>query len=154
MSGFDVGAPAPHAVASAEAGAAEVVVSNAEAGPLAGRRLLLVEDEYVLAVGLSDTLGDLGAEVVGPVASVADALALLETLPELDAAVLDVNLGREVVYPVADALLARGLPFLFATANDPAALPAHYGRVPVCRKPFDLATLRSALGALARPRAN
>lgn len=116
--------------------------------PLAGLRLLLVEDEFVLAVGVSDTLGDLGADVVGPIASVTDALALLETLPEIDGAVLDVNLGHEAVYPVADALLARGLPFIFATANDPDHLPERFRGIRVCRKPFDASTFREAVETL------
>lgn len=134
---------------AAHAGAAPA----ASGAPLAGLRLLLVEDEFVLAVGLSDTLGDLGADVVGPVASVSDALGLLETLPEIDGAVLDVNLGREAVYPVADALLARGLPFVFATANDPQRLPERFRAVRVCRKPFDLQELHATLGALREARA-
>lgn len=115
-----------------------------------GWRVLLVEDEFVLALGLSDTLADLGAEVIGPVASVADALKLIEQVPEMDAAVLDVNLGDEVVYPVADALLARGVPFLFSTANDRTTLPARYANVALCRKPFRPAQFREALCALHR----
>ncbi|WP_133499168.1 response regulator [Cognatilysobacter terrigena] len=110
-----------------------------------GLRLLLVEDEYVLAIGLADALGDLGAVVVGPVTTVEDALALVERVPEIDAAVLDVNLGHQVVYPVADALLARGIPFLFATANEPSKLPERFARVPVCRKPFDVRQFRDAV---------
>lgn len=115
---------------------------------LGGWRVLLVEDEFVLALGLSDVLLDLGAEPLGPVASVADALALIENVPEMDAAVLDVNLGDEVVYPVADALLARGVPFLFSTANERTALPERFSRVPLCRKPFGPADFSSALRAL------
>lgn len=130
----------------------QVPAAPATDAPLAGLRLLLVEDEFVLAVGLSDTLGDLGADVVGPVASVADALALLETLPEIDGAVLDVNLGREAVYPVADALLARGLPFVFATASDPERLPERFRAVRVCRKPFDLRELHATVGLLRATR--
>lgn len=118
-----------------------------------GRRLLLVEDEFVLALGVADALTDLGADVLGPVASVADALALLEHVPEIDAAVLDVNLGGEVVYPVADALLARGVPFLFATANDRTQLPPRFAHVDLCRKPFDLAGFMRSLQRLqAMPR--
>ncbi|GAB6194768.1 response regulator [Lysobacter xanthus] len=113
-----------------------------------GLRLLLVEDEFVLALGLSDVLGDAGAVVLGPVATVEDALALVERVPEMDGAVLDVNLGDEVVYPVADALTARGIPFLFSTANDPGRLPERFARVPVCRKPFEIDTIHAAVAAL------
>lgn len=115
---------------------------------LHGLRLLLVEDEFVLALGLSDTLGDLGAVVLGPVATVDDALVLIERVPEIDGAILDVNLGREVVYPVADALLARGIPFLFATANPRANLPERFAHVRICQKPFDAAAFRDAVAAL------
>ena len=116
-----------------------------------GLRLLLVEDEYVLALGLADALADLGVVVVGPVATVEDALALVQRVPEIDGAVLDVNLGREVAYPVADALLARGIPFLFATANDRARLPERFAHVTVCRKPFRVDAFRDAVAALRVP---
>lgn len=112
---------------------------------LEGLRLLLVEDEFVLALGLTDSLGDMGAIVLGPVTTVEDALALIERVPEIDAAVLDVNLGQQVVYPVADALIARGVPFMFATANEPAELPERFARMPVCRKPFNVGHFRDAV---------
>mgnify|MGYP003577931795 FL=1 len=113
-----------------------------------GLRLLLVEDEFVLALGLADALGDLGAVVLGPVATVGDALALIERVPEIDGAVLDVNLGHEVAYAVADALVARGIPFLFATANERARLPERFAHVPVCQKPFEVEAFRDAVAAL------
>lgn len=113
-----------------------------------GLRLLLVEDEYVLAVGLSDTLTDLGADVLGPVATVSDALALIGAVPEIDAAILDVNIGNEVVYPVADALTERGVPFFFATANSRADLPERFHAVGLCQKPFNVEEFRRALDHL------
>ncbi|MGY4515084.1 response regulator [Lysobacter sp. HA18] len=116
-----------------------------------GLRLLLVEDEYVLALGLADALGDMGAVVLGPVTTVEDALGLVERVPEIDAAVLDVNLGQQVVYPVADALIARGIPFLFSTANEPGALPERFAHMPVCRKPFKVDDFRDAVLRLHRP---
>lgn len=115
-----------------------------------GLRLLLVEDEFVLALGLADILGDLGAIVLGPVATVEDALALVERVPEIDGAVLDVNLGQEVAYPVADALRARGIPFLFATANARTNLPERFEHVTVCQKPFEIGAFRRAVEALRR----
>lgn len=101
-------------------------------------KVMLVEDEAMIAMVLEDFLADLDCEVVGPFGAVAPALAWLngsETLP--DAAVLDVNLGSERVYPVAEALKAAGVPFAFATG---------YGRIederfndaPVLSKPMDL----------------
>ena len=120
---------------------------------LRGLHLLLVEDEYLLALGLADAASDLGAEVFGPVGSVQDALALVQKLPELDAAILDINLGDATIYPVADALRARGVPFFFSTASAPIELPERFRDVPVCRKPFDVAAFRAALGRLYPARA-
>ena len=115
---------------------------------LHGLHLLLVEDDYLLALGLADSARDLGAEVFGPVAAVDDALALVHQLPELDAAILDINLRDRPVFPVADALRARGVPFVFSTASDLGALPARFRDVPVCPKPFDLASFHATLGRL------
>ena len=103
------------------------------------RRVLVVEDEYMIAQDLARELEDVGAEVLGPVPSVADALALLvaEAVPP-DAAILDVNLGGEMVFPVAEALRERGVPFVFVTGYDPWSLPQAYADVPCCEKPFDV----------------
>ncbi|SHJ18087.1 CheY chemotaxis protein or a CheY-like REC (receiver) domain [Roseomonas rosea] len=89
------------------------------AGPLVGRRILIVEDEYLIAEAMEEWLSGAGAKVVGPVPSVEQAFELIEE-PEkvLDGAVLDVNLGRgETAYPVADRLNERGVPYLFATGD-------------------------------------
>jgi CheY-like chemotaxis protein len=77
---------------------------------------MVVEDEAMIAMIIEDYLTDLGCEVVGPFASVAPALSYLNgPAADVDAALLDVNLGGERVFPVADALRARGTPFAFAT---------------------------------------
>ncbi len=115
---------------------------------LEGRRLLVVEDEYVVAADLADWLADLGVEVIGPAGSVADALDLIDRqhLP-LDGAVLDINLGGGQVFPVADRLLANGVPFLFVTGYDCPAVPDAYKQVPRHEKPFDRAMLTRLLSA-------
>lgn len=113
-----------------------------------GLRLLLVEDEYVLGWYMSRMLEELGAHVVGPVASVSDALMLLDHAPEIDAAILDVNLGEEAVFPVADALRREHVPFLFASAYDPAQMPERFRDVQLCPKPIDPGTMRNALSRL------
>ena len=86
-------------------------------------RILLVEDEGLIAMMLEDLLEDLGCELAGSAASVGAALAWIEAGGEADAALLDVNLGGEPVFPVAAALRARGVPFAFTTgygeAHDP-----------------------------------
>ena len=103
-----------------------------------GRRVLVVEDEYVLAEDLREGLEHQGAEVMGPVATVADALELLRMEPAPHVAILDINLGGEMVYPVADALRARGIPFIFATGYEPWSIPQAYADVPRAEKPVGL----------------
>ena len=112
---------------------------------LRGRRILVVEDEYMMAEDLRRDLEKVGAEVVGPVPSVADALRLLAREDGLDGAVLDVNLRGEKAYPVADALRERGVPFVLATGYEQWALPEAYKEVPRCDKPIDLCRLARAL---------
>ena len=91
---------------------------------------------------LQNLLEECGAEVIGPAGSVKDALGLVEKNGErIDGAVLDVNLRNEPVYPVADALAAQGLPFVFTTGYDTLAIPEAYAGVPRCEKPVDIAQL-------------
>jgi hypothetical protein len=82
-----------------------------------------VEDEYIVALDLARSFEQIGASVMGPVGSVARALALLSEGTTFDMAV-DINLGSEQVFPVADALWSRGLPFVFATGYDTASIPS------------------------------
>ena len=84
------------------------------AGP-SPRRILLVEDEGLVALMLEDMLEDMGYDVAYSAASVSQAVAWIEAGGEADAALLDVNLGGEPVFPVAEALRARGVPFAFTT---------------------------------------
>jgi CheY-like chemotaxis protein len=116
---------------------------------LTGRRFLVVEDEYLIAADVAAVLEALGVEVTGPVGTVAEALKLVETEGDrLDGAVLDVNLAGDRVYPVADALRRRGIPFLFTTGYDTAALPDSYADVARCRKPTDERRLERCLSNL------
>src|SRR3954454_16183654 len=126
----------------------------AEPGPdaLRGRRLLVVEDEYLIAVSLARALEGRGAEVVGPAGSVQDALALVEAAgDQLDGAVVDINLRDERVYPVADALAARGLPFVFLTGYDAQLIPDAYAGAPRCEKPVSSALLARKLSKAFHP---
>jgi DNA-binding LytR/AlgR family response regulator len=105
---------------------------------LTGRRLLIAEDEYMIAYDIAEFFKDAGAEVIGPVGSVKDALALIANEgARLDGALLDVNLRNDKVYPVADALSAAGVPFVFATGYDAHAIPEVYASVPRISKPVD-----------------
>jgi DNA-binding LytR/AlgR family response regulator len=105
---------------------------------LRGRCLLVVEDEYLIAADLTASLESLGVEVIGPAASVVEALSLIDNNSDrLDGAVLDINLQNERVYPVADVLAARGVPFVFTTGYDAVAVPTPYACAPRCEKPVD-----------------
>ena len=110
-----------------------------------GLRLLIVEDEYFLAKDLASHFLSLGVEVVGPAGTVADALALLKSA-DIEAAILDVNLRGERIYPVADVLLQRHIPFVFATGYGNELEPSAYARVPRCIKPVDFAVVARMLG--------
>lgn len=111
--------------------------------PLDGRRVLLVEDESLVAMLAEDMLLDLGCEVV--VAMRLDkALAHAHAGP-FDLAVLDVNLGDTHSYPIADALIERGVPFLFATGYGQQGLEAIYQTVPVLQKPYQPAQMQYLL---------
>jgi CheY-like chemotaxis protein len=113
---------------------------------LGGRRLLVVEDDYLIAIELAGALEDYGARIVGMAGSVKDARALIETEgDQLDGAVLDVNLDGDRVYPIADALLALGIPFVFATGYDLWVIPAVYAGVPRCEKPIRVSLLSRLL---------
>lgn len=117
-----------------------------DAEGLAGRRILVVEDEMFIAMMIEDLLRGLGCEVVGPAGNVSDALNLVATEP-LDGAVLDVNLGRERVFPVADTLRREVVPFVFVTGYGRTALTEAYDRHPMIRKPFEPETFGADLAA-------
>ena len=111
-------------------------------------RILVVEDEFLIALEIEQMLVDLGCTVIGPVPSVARALALLEREAP-DFAILDVNLGRERSTPVAEALRADGVPFGLATGYDRSQLPEEaYRDATHLGKPLDRHRLVDALACL------
>ncbi|MGT2482176.1 response regulator (plasmid) [Methylobacterium oryzae CBMB20] len=118
-------------------------------GALTGRRILLVEDEYLIAMEMERWLQDAGAEVVGPVPSVEQALDVIEEVNgALDAAVLDINLSHgELVYPVADRLKELGVPYLFATGDVRVVSDQTYREQPRLEKPV---LDRELLGAMVK----
>ena len=111
---------------------------------LAGKRILVVEDEYMLAQELARFLMEHGATIVGPVGTVKAALDLA-TRESLDAAVLDVNLHSQRVYPAADALLDRKVPVVFTTGYDELLMQRPYITLPRCPKPLDKEALLRVL---------
>ncbi|GGE53742.1 hypothetical protein GCM10007276_33500 [Agaricicola taiwanensis] len=109
-------------------------------------RVLVVEDEYILACELQQHLEGAGAEVVGPAATVDAALSLL-AVHAVDRAIVDIRLGRDMAYPVADELRARGIPFVFFTGYEPEAIPSAYADVFRGDKPLNFNELTRALFA-------
>ena len=109
-------------------------------------RVLVVEDEAMVAMMLEDMLLDLGCEIVGPAASLQAGLHLARTAA-FEAAVLDVNLAGEKAFPIADALAERGIPFVYATGYGRAGLRAEDDHRLVVQKPYSLQDLRRHLEA-------
>jgi CheY-like chemotaxis protein len=114
-----------------------------------GIKILLVEDEGFVALMIEDMLQELGCEIVASVARLKEACDIASTA-ELDLAVLDINLGGERSFPIANILQERGVPFMFSTGYGKNGLPPELSGSPVLSKPFAAKeleeTLSSALG--------
>ena len=136
--GAHVERPAPEAPSPAAAPAA-----TGPAGSVEGMRVIIVEDAILLAMELEAGLQEAGVQVVGSAALVGEAMALVDVA--MDAAVLDCNLNGESVIPVAEALAARGVPFLFATGYGESRGAPEGFDAPIIRKPYDVAQITSAL---------
>ncbi|ABC93967.1 putative two-component response regulator protein (plasmid) [Rhizobium etli CFN 42] len=109
-----------------------------------GKRILIVEDEYFLADDTRRQLEDFGATVIGPAANVGRALDLINR-EHVDAAILDVFLGDELVFAVSDELEEREINFVFATGYDRSYIPAKYQGFALCEKPTELEKIAVAL---------
>lgn len=128
-------------------------MTDTRAAGLRGRRVLVVEDDYVIASDLAFTLEDEGVQVIGPAPSVKDALKLIAEV-DLDGATLDINLGKEVSYPIADELTMRGVPFIFITGYDIIVVPTAYADVPRLEKPIKAKALTQLLASRIGSSAN
>jgi CheY-like chemotaxis protein len=118
-----------------------------EAVSLEGLRVLVVEDEMMVSMLIEDMLSDLGCTVVGPASRLEEAIDLAQR-SDLDCAVLDVNLGGQPIFPLADILRAKGAPFAFATGYGDAGLRDVDRGSPVLQKPFREGDLARVLGQL------
>jgi CheY-like chemotaxis protein len=113
-----------------------------------GMHIFLVEDEAMLVLMLEDMLVDLGCILVGSAGTVDQALSKLADVPAIDAAILDVNLGGETVFPVADALRQRHVPLIFSTGFGAADLTELYPDSLLLAKPYPAEALAAALARL------
>jgi CheY-like chemotaxis protein len=113
--------------------------------PLRDCHILVVEDEYLIAMSLQDALENAGSVVLGPVTSVDKAIKAIDSEPHIDAVVLDVNLGGVLSYPVADMLVARKIPFVFTSGYEDNVLRTRYSQVKTCPKPYLFRAIEEAL---------
>ena len=110
-------------------------------------RVLVLEDELLIAMMMRGWLTELGCETVGPARTVPDALALIKDGP-LDGAILDVTIAGGDCFPVADALRQKGIPFALTTGRAADGLPANYADAPLLPKPYDFAAVRGIVAKL------
>jgi PAS domain S-box-containing protein len=112
-------------------------------------RVLLVEDEALVAMMIQECLAEFGYQVVGPICTASEAAAKAKDGP-LEAAVLDINLGDGAVYPIADILAARGVPFVFVTGYDADSVDARFRKIPILQKPIEREMLKRAFVVAAK----
>ena len=115
---------------------------------MSGRRVLVLEDEPLIAILVQDWLDELGYEPVGPARSVPEALSIISS-QMLHAAILDVSLGNADSFPVADDLKARNIPFAFATGRDERSVPPRHADAPILPKPYDLEAIKIVMNELS-----
>jgi CheY-like chemotaxis protein len=112
---------------------------------LSGLRILVAEDEFMIATDLARELADAGATVLGPTASLEKTLQLIEAESSIDASILDINLQGDMIFPAADLLRERGVPFLFATGYDGSIIPRRFEGVGRFDKPAGNGVIALAL---------
>jgi CheY-like chemotaxis protein len=126
---------------------------TSQAEPGAGKRVLVVEDESMIRLLLDGMLTELGYTMAAEAGRLDEALAVAKQ-GEFDLAILDVNLNGHPITPVVEVLVARGVPFVFASGYGRRGIPESYGGVPLLQKPFQAEALARALAAVARKTAN
>ena len=113
-------------------------------GPMPNARLLIVEDEYLIRLLLEDMLVELGCDIAA-VASNLDEGKTAAQATEIDLAILDVNIDGQQIFPVADILRSRKVPFIFITGYGARGLPENYRETPTLQKPFQMQDLKTTL---------
>jgi len=125
--------------------------SSTESRRLAGQRILLVEDSPVVGPFTADLLGDLGCEVVGPAPTMAAARELVDDA-DFDAALMDIHIRGERVFPLCDLLDAKGIPFVLTSGYADWQMPDKWDDRPRLQKPYTLNDVARALRAVLSPR--
>ena len=116
-----------------------------ETGGLTGLKVFLVEDESLVAMQLEDMMEDLGCDCVGLAMKLSRALEMLDSIDAIDVAILDVNLGGDKVYPVAEQLQRRKVPIVFATGYGRAGVDEAWHGCQVVQKPYTTAEIANAV---------
>jgi CheY-like chemotaxis protein len=117
-----------------------------EPAALHGRLILIVEDDCVTALDLAETLSAAGAQIVGPAGSIASAFELLGRQPQLDIALLDIEVEGSFVFDIADELMKRDVPIVFTTGYERSEIPSRFHAARHCEKPVGIAAIARALG--------
>ena len=112
---------------------------------LRGRSIFIVEDDCVTAMDLAETLSAAGAQIVGPAGTIANALELLSRRPQLDIALLDIEVEGAFVFDIADELVKRAVPIVFTTGYERHEIPARFHAARHCEKPVGIAAIAHAL---------
>jgi DNA-binding NtrC family response regulator len=128
-----------------------MLVEREATPPLAGRRILIVEDEGPIALNLASAVAQAGGIVVGPAASVAQSFALMADYT-LDGALLDIRLRGETSFPLADVLAVLGIPFVFVSGLSSALMPYTHRDRPLFDKPYDADDVIATLARLVVPK--
>jgi CheY-like chemotaxis protein len=129
------------------------MVRNPESpGPLTGRRVLVVEDEYFLADDIVRTLSALGARVVGPYGDLGEASDVVNRDIAIDAAIVDINLRNEMAFPLVRVLRSRNVPLVFASGYDRSSIEPEFQDVRLWGKPLDVKTMARELTSMIQGR--
>jgi DNA-binding response OmpR family regulator len=123
---------------------------TSKTGPLSGCRILVVEDEYFLADDVVQALTMSGAGIVGPFGELQEAADIVDGELTIDAAIIDINLRSEMVFPLARTLRARKIPFVFMSGYDRSSIEEEFHDVRLLEKPLDVAALTRELTRLIR----
>ena len=117
---------------------------------LNGVKVFVVEDESLVAMQLEDMLDDLGCLVVGTAMRVSGAHRLIDSGIEIDVAILDVNIGGETVYPVAERMREAGIPIVFATGYGRCGVEERWHDCPILQKPYTIQQIEASIGQVLR----